>query len=64
MPVRPSYSVNKYVFLIEQSVQILRGHAAEMSNALQNRPKPIMFMDVKKKTVNYIDIRISLFNKF
>ena len=35
-----------------------------MSNALQNRPKPIMFMDVKKKTVNYIYIRISLFNKF
>ena len=35
-----------------------------MSNALQNRPKPITFMDVKKKTVNYIDIRISLFNKF
>ena len=34
-----------------------------MSNALQNRPKPIMFMDIKK-TVNYIDIRISLFNKF
>lgn len=61
--MRPSYSVNKYVFLIEQSVQILQGHAAEMSNALQNRPKPIMFMDIKK-TVNYIDIRISLFNKF
>ena len=61
--MRPSYSVNKYVFLIEQSVQILQGHAAEMSNALQNRPKPITFMDLKK-TVNYIDIRISLFNKF